>query len=53
VHRVVLENDFIRIFDARASRGAKSPLHTHPPMVLVSLAGCQSHAVRESPGPGI
>jgi hypothetical protein len=37
VHRVVLENDFIRIFDARASRGAKSPLHTHPPMVLVSL----------------
>jgi hypothetical protein len=37
VHRVVLENDYFRVFDARASRGAKSPMHTHPPMVLVSL----------------
>jgi hypothetical protein len=37
IHRVVLENDYIRVFDARASRGAKSPMHTHPPMVLTSL----------------
>jgi len=37
VHRVVLENDFVRVFDARASKGTKSPMHTHPPMVLVSL----------------
>ena len=37
VHRVVLENDYIRVFDARASVGAKSPMHTHPPMVLISL----------------
>jgi hypothetical protein len=37
VHAVVLENDFIRVFDARASRGTKSPMHTHPPMVLVSV----------------
>ena len=37
VHAVVLENDYIRVFDARASRGTKSPLHTHPPMVLVSI----------------
>jgi hypothetical protein len=37
VHRVVLENDYIRVFDARASKGTKSPMHTHPPMVLVSL----------------
>jgi hypothetical protein len=37
VHKVILENDFVRVFDARASKGAKSPLHTHPPMVLVSL----------------
>jgi hypothetical protein len=37
VHRVVLENDYIRVFDARASRGTKSPMHTHPPMVLTSL----------------
>jgi len=37
VHRVVLENDHMRVFDARASRGAKSPMHTHPPMLLISL----------------
>jgi hypothetical protein len=37
VHNVILENEFIRVFDARAAKGTKSPLHTHPPMVLVSL----------------
>lgn len=37
VHNVIMENDFIRVFDARAAKGTKSPLHTHPPMVLVSL----------------
>lgn len=37
VHKVILENDFVRVFDARASKGTKSPMHTHPPMVLVSL----------------
>jgi hypothetical protein len=37
VHKILLENDFIRVFVARASKGVKSPLHTHPPMVLVSL----------------
>lgn len=37
VHRVVLENEYVRVFDARASRGTKSPLHSHPPMVLISL----------------
>ena len=37
VHTVVLDNDFVRVFDARAAHGAKSPLHSHPPMVLVSL----------------
>ena len=37
VHRVILENEQIRVFDARASRGTKSPMHSHPPFVLVSL----------------
>jgi hypothetical protein len=37
VHAVVLDNDYIRVFDARASRGTSSPMHTHPPMVLVSV----------------
>jgi hypothetical protein len=37
VHKVILENEFFRAFDARASKGAKSPMHSHAPMVLVSL----------------
>ena len=37
VHQVVLENEFFRAFDARASKGKKSPMHSHAPMVLVSI----------------
>lgn len=37
VHNVILDNEYIRVFDARASRGTKSPMHSHPPFVLVSL----------------
>ena len=37
VHRVLIDNEFIRVFDARASRGTRSPMHTHPPLVLISL----------------
>ena len=37
IHKIVLENEFVRVFDARASHGATSPMHTHQPMVLVSL----------------
>jgi hypothetical protein len=37
VHSVILDNEHLRIFDARASKGTKSPMHTHPPMVLVSI----------------
>jgi hypothetical protein len=37
VHNVILENEYVRVFDARASKGTKSPMHSHPPMVLVSL----------------
>ncbi len=37
VHRVILENEHLRVFDARAERGMKSPMHSHPPMVLVNL----------------
>lgn len=37
VHRVVIDNEHVRVFDARAPAGTKSPLHSHPPMVLVTL----------------
>jgi quercetin dioxygenase-like cupin family protein len=36
-HQVILENDHVRVIQALASPGARSPLHSHPPLVLVSL----------------
>jgi len=36
-HQVILENDHVRVFQALASPGARSPMHTHPPFVFVSL----------------
>lgn len=37
VHQVVMENDHVRVFEALAEAGRKSPMHTHPPMVIVSI----------------
>ena len=37
VHHVLLENDHVRVFDGRAAKGRKSPMHSHPPFVFVSL----------------
>ena len=37
VHHAVLENEHVRVFEAKASPGRKSPMHTHPTLVLVSV----------------
>jgi hypothetical protein len=36
-HRVMIENDHVRVFEARASAGDTSPTHSHPPFVFISL----------------
>lgn len=36
-HHVIMENDHVRIFEVLAAPGDTSPMHTHPPLVLVSL----------------
>jgi hypothetical protein len=36
-HQVALENDHVRVIRALAPMGRKSPMHTHPPLLLVSL----------------
>ncbi|MGH9803816.1 MAG: hypothetical protein ACRD4D_01490 [Candidatus Acidiferrales bacterium] len=41
VHHVVLENDHVRVFEARAAAGRKSPMHSHPPLVLVSIGSAR------------
>ena len=37
VHNVLFENDHVRVFDGRAAKGRKSPMHSHSPFVFVSL----------------
>ena len=34
VHNVLFENDHVRVFEARASYPAASPMHSHPPFVF-------------------
>ena len=41
VHQVVLENDQVRVLEARAAPGWKSPMHSHPPLLLVSLGSAR------------
>jgi hypothetical protein len=36
-HQVVLDNEHVRVLRALASPGHKSAMHSHPPLVLVSL----------------
>jgi hypothetical protein len=37
VHQVILENEHVRVISALASYGYKSPMHSHPPLLVVSL----------------
>jgi hypothetical protein len=41
VHQVVLENDHVRVLEARASHGARSPMHSHPPLLVVSIGSAR------------
>jgi quercetin dioxygenase-like cupin family protein len=37
-HQVILENDYVRVLEALVAPGAKSPMHTHPPLLAISLS---------------
>lgn len=37
VHHVLFDNEHVRVFRAMATAGDTSPMHSHPPFVLVSL----------------
>lgn len=37
VHQVVLDNEHVRVLSAMARTGYKSPMHSHPPLLVVSL----------------
>jgi quercetin dioxygenase-like cupin family protein len=37
-HHVIMENARVRVFEVLAAPGDKSPMHTHQPLVAVSLS---------------
>lgn len=41
VHHVVMENEHVRVFEARAAHGRKSPMHSHPPVLVVSVGSAR------------
>jgi hypothetical protein len=36
-HQVVLDNEHVRVIQALAAPGHVSPMHSHPPIVIISL----------------
>lgn len=40
-HRVVFENDYIRVVEARLVSGCRVALHSHPPRLIVALSNYQ------------
>jgi hypothetical protein len=49
VHHVVLENDHVRVLEVMAASGYKSPMHSHPPLVIMS---CDSARIKMTPRDG-
>ena len=45
VHSVLFENDHVRVFEARASYPAASPMHSHPPFVFIGLDFARTYAL--------
>ncbi|HKZ78873.1 MAG TPA: hypothetical protein VJ124_11265 [Pyrinomonadaceae bacterium] len=41
VHQVVFQNDHVRVLEARAAHGTKSPMHSHPPLLVVSIGSAR------------
>ena len=41
MYRVVLENDRVRVLEARAKPGDRADMHSHPAGVAITIAGAQ------------
>ena len=39
VYKTVLENDRVRVLEARMAPGDKTPMHSHPAVVAVAIVG--------------
>lgn len=41
VHQVAFQNEHVRVLEVRATVGTRSPMHSHPPLVLVSIGSAR------------
>ena len=44
-HRVVLENDHVRILEVRVAEGQELPIHFHPPRAVVAIGSYRLRSV--------
>lgn len=44
-HRVVVENEDIRVLEVRSESGTVLPMHSHPPRLVVALNGYRIRSV--------
>jgi quercetin dioxygenase-like cupin family protein len=42
VHHVTLENEHVRVLEVRAAPGYTSPMHSHPPLVGISIGSARA-----------
>lgn len=53
-HQVILENDYVRVLRGMAGAGARSPIHTHPAALVVSLGTARARQnFTGAPGPQV
>lgn len=43
-HRVVFENEHVRILEVRVQEGRKLPMHSHPPRAVVAIGSYRLQA---------
>lgn len=43
-YKVILNNDKVRVLDIRLKAGDKSPMHSHPDLVLYALRGVRPNS---------
>ena len=36
-HKIVFENDFVRVLEVRSPPGQQIPMHSHPPRLVVAI----------------
>lgn len=44
-HRIVLENEHVRVLEVRNPTGQELPTHSHPPRVIVAIGGYRLRSI--------